>query len=74
MIHLQQKMERFGGLCLETQHYPDSINQPAFPSIILRPAEEFNSSTIFRFHVPRAKRKSDVHEAWSRGDAWDWQW
>ena len=37
------------GLCLETQHYPDSPNQPAFPSTILRPGDEFKSTTIFRF-------------------------
>ena len=40
---------RFDGFCLETQHYPDSPNQPQFPSIILRPGDEFNSRTIFRF-------------------------
>ncbi|MDH8701035.1 aldose 1-epimerase [Dysgonomonadaceae bacterium PH5-43] len=35
--------------CLETQHYPDSINQPNFPSVVLRPGEEFNSTTQYRF-------------------------
>lgn len=34
---------------LETQHYPDSINQPNFPSIVLRPAAIYKSSTVFRF-------------------------
>ncbi|HTG44216.1 MAG TPA: aldose epimerase family protein [Verrucomicrobiae bacterium] len=37
------------GLCLETQHYPDSINQPNFPSVVLRPGAPFKSSTVFRF-------------------------
>jgi len=37
------------GLCLETQHYPDSVNEPAFPSTILRPGETFRSTTIYRF-------------------------
>jgi aldose 1-epimerase len=35
--------------CLETQHYPDSVNKPAFPSTILRPGETFRSTTIYRF-------------------------
>lgn len=39
------------GFCLETQHYPDSPNQPAFPSTILRPGERFASTTIYRFHT-----------------------
>jgi aldose 1-epimerase len=38
-----------GALCLETQHYPDSPNHPAFPSTVLKPGEEFHSVTIFRF-------------------------
>jgi aldose 1-epimerase len=39
------------GLCLETQHFPDSPNQPDFPSTVLRPGEKFISQTIFRFGV-----------------------
>jgi aldose 1-epimerase len=35
--------------CLETQHFPDSPNQPAFPSTVLRPGETFTTTTIFRF-------------------------
>lgn len=38
-----------GGFCLETQHYPDSPNQPAFPSTILKPGEEYETKTIFKF-------------------------
>ena len=37
------------GLALETQHFPDSPNQPHFPSIVLRPGERFQSTTIYRF-------------------------
>jgi aldose 1-epimerase len=37
------------GLCLETQHFPDSPNRPDFPGVILRPGERFRSTTIFRF-------------------------
>jgi aldose 1-epimerase len=39
------------GLCLETQHYPDSPNHPAFPSTVLNPGETFKSTTIYRFSV-----------------------
>lgn len=39
------------GFCLETQHYPDSPNQPDFPSTILRPGAEYRSRTVFRFGV-----------------------
>jgi aldose 1-epimerase len=38
-----------GGLCLETQHYPDSPNQPEFPNTILRPGETYKSKTVFKF-------------------------
>ena len=40
---------RFAGFCLETQHFPDSPNQPSFPSTILRPGQAFRSTTVFRF-------------------------
>jgi len=36
------------GLCLETQHYPDSPNQPSFPSTKLKPGETYQSTTIYR--------------------------
>jgi aldose 1-epimerase len=36
-------------LCLETQHFPDSVNHPNFPSTILRPGDTYKSTTIFRF-------------------------
>ncbi len=39
------------GLCLETQHFPDSPNQPAFPSTILEPGQRFTSTTEYRFGV-----------------------
>lgn len=37
------------GLCLETQHYPDSPNHPAFPSTLLKPGETRHSTTTFTF-------------------------
>ncbi|MEA2582513.1 MAG: aldose 1-epimerase [Thermomicrobiales bacterium] len=36
-------------LALETQHYPDSPNQPNFPSTVLQPGQEFNSTTVYAF-------------------------
>ncbi len=39
------------GFCLETQHFPDSPNQKNFPSVILRPGEEYTSHTIFKLSV-----------------------
>jgi aldose 1-epimerase len=41
------------GFTLETQHFPDSPNQPDFPSTVLRPGQEFSSSTVFKFSVSR---------------------
>ena len=40
---------RHSGLCLETQHFPDSPNQPNFPNTILRPGQVFRSTTTYRF-------------------------
>ena len=40
-----------GGFCLETQHFPDSPNQPSFPSTVLRPGNEYRSRTVFAFGV-----------------------
>ena len=40
---------RRAGLCLETQHFPDSPNRPAFPSTLVAPGRELRSTTVFRF-------------------------
>jgi aldose 1-epimerase len=46
------KMYRQGdGFALETQHFPDSPNHPDFPSTLLEPDQEFNSTTIYSFSV-----------------------
>jgi aldose 1-epimerase len=37
------------GLCLETQHFPDSPNKPEFPSTILQPGKEYSTSTVYKF-------------------------
>lgn len=40
-----------GGFCLETQHFPDSPNQPSFPSVVLRPGATLRSTTVYRFSI-----------------------
>jgi aldose 1-epimerase len=40
---------RRSGFCLETQHFPDSPNKPAFPSTELKPGQRFTSTTVYRF-------------------------
>lgn len=41
------------GFALETQHFPDSPNQPGFPSTVLRPGETFDSTTVYAFSAAR---------------------
>ena len=41
--------EKHSAVCLETQYFPDSANQPSFPSTVLNPGEEFSALTIYRF-------------------------
>lgn len=41
--------ERRFGFCLETQHYPDSINQPNFPSVVLQPGQVYKQVTTHKF-------------------------
>ena len=43
------KVIQHAGLCLETQHFPDSPNQPTFPNTILKPGETYNQTTIYKF-------------------------
>ena len=44
-------MNKYAGFCLETQFYPDSPNQPNFPSCIFKAGEKFRSRTSFKFSV-----------------------
>lgn len=46
-----QKYVQHGALCLETQHYPDSPNEPSFPGTILKPGEKYNQTTVYKFSV-----------------------
>jgi aldose 1-epimerase len=39
------------GLCLETEHYPDSPNRKNFPSVVLNPGEVYKTQTVYRFSV-----------------------
>jgi aldose 1-epimerase len=41
--------ERFAGVALETQKFPDSPNRPSFPSAVVRPGETYRSRTELRF-------------------------
>jgi len=41
----------YAGIALESQHHPDSPHRPAYPSTVLRPGEEFRSTTVLRFGV-----------------------
>lgn len=43
-------------MCLETQHYPDSVNHPNFPTTILKPGETFTSRTVFSFSIDEPKK------------------
>jgi len=47
--HGGERYQPFDGLCLECQYFPDSPNQPLFPSVILSPGEIFRQSIIFKF-------------------------
>ena len=44
-----KKFPHRSAICLETQHYPDSINQPDFPSVVLKPGDEYTHTAIFSF-------------------------
>jgi aldose 1-epimerase len=40
---------QYGGFCLEAQHFPDSVNHPEFPSVILKPGRTYSQTTIYKF-------------------------
>jgi aldose 1-epimerase len=46
-----QAYQRRSAFCLETQHYPDSPNHPAFPSTVLEPGQRYETTTVFAFSV-----------------------
>ncbi|RLS56739.1 MAG: galactose mutarotase [Planctomycetota bacterium] len=42
---------RRSAMCLETQHYPDSVNHPEFPTTILKPGDKYTQTCVYRFHA-----------------------
>ena len=44
-----KKIQQHGALCLETQHFPDSPNQPLFPNVILVPGQIYHETTVYEF-------------------------
>ena len=45
----EQAYVKNSGCCFETQHFPDSPNHPAFPTTVLKPGEQFQQTTVFKF-------------------------
>jgi aldose 1-epimerase len=45
------KYDRYAAFCLEAQHYPDSINQKNFPSVVLKPGDTYTQTTVYKFSV-----------------------
>ena len=45
------KYVKHAGLCLETQHFPDSPNQPAFPNTIIKPGDTYQQITVYKFSI-----------------------
>jgi aldose 1-epimerase len=41
--------QKHAGFCLEAQHFPDSVNKPNFPSVILRPGQTYTQTTVYKF-------------------------
>jgi aldose 1-epimerase len=51
----KRRYGRYAGVALETQHFPDSPNRPAFPTTIVRPGRPYRSRTVYRFGVERGE-------------------
>ncbi len=49
VIQGEKKFGKFSGIALETQHYPDSVHHPHFPSTLLKPGDIYNQKTIYKF-------------------------
>lgn len=49
VIDGEKKFGSFSGIALETQHYPDSVNRPEFPTTLLKPGDQYNEKTIYKF-------------------------
>ncbi len=51
---------KHAGLCLETQHFPDSVHHPHFPTTILRPGQTYRQTTIYKFRTPANSAPSNI--------------
>lgn len=49
IIKGKRQFGSYSGVALETQHYPDSVNKPEFPSVVLAPGQKFSEKTIYKF-------------------------
>ena len=56
------------GICLETQHYPDTPHNPEWPSVVLRPGETYTSQCIFAFSVCKCCEDGEGHECCKDGE------
>ncbi|KAJ8888595.1 hypothetical protein PR048_008087 [Dryococelus australis] len=45
--------DTYGGFCFETLAYPDAVNNPHFPDIVLRPSQTYHNTAIYRFGVTK---------------------
>jgi len=52
---------RHAGVCLETQGYPDAVNHPGFPSVILRPGSTYRHQCVYRFDVAGGFEEAFAH-------------
>ncbi|MFE2346716.1 aldose epimerase family protein [Kitasatospora cineracea] len=59
---------RHGGIALETQHYPDSPHHPGYPSTVLRPGEEYDSTTAYRFTTGQPASENSAEDGPGRDD------
>jgi aldose 1-epimerase len=51
--HEGKPIQKHGGLCLETQHFPDSPNRPNFPTTILQPGQKYHTETAYKISVAK---------------------
>ena len=51
IIKGKRQFGSYSGVALETQHYPDSVNKPQFPSVVLAPGQKFSEKTIYKFRT-----------------------
>ncbi len=45
------KYDQYAAFCLEAQHFPDSVNQKNFPSVVLKPGDTYTQTTVYKFSV-----------------------